>query len=128
MGALTPARRAIAETRYESLQSFVADTTDVSQLPFHYGTHFSSSMVVAHFLLRIEPFTGIFRTLQGGQGFDLPERLFTNVAKTWAGAATETRGGDVRELVPEFFHCPEYVSSARAYMIHSIPMIDFSRM
>jgi len=68
MGALTPARRQAAETRYINLES-------VGEDPFHYGTHFSSSMIVCHFLIRLAPFTNMFKTLQGG-AWDLPDRLF----------------------------------------------------
>jgi hypothetical protein len=68
MGALTPARRQAAETRYSNLES-------VGEDPFHYGTHFSSSMIVCHFLIRLAPFTNMFKTLQGGD-WDLPDRLF----------------------------------------------------
>jgi len=68
MGALTPARREAAETRYTNLES-------VGEDPFHYGTHFSSSMIVCHFLIRLAPFTNMFKTLQGGD-WDLPDRLF----------------------------------------------------
>ena len=57
MGALTPARREAAETRYTNLLS-------VDETPFHYGTHFSSSMIVCHFLIRLSPFTHMFKTLQ----------------------------------------------------------------
>src|SRR5882757_7533488 len=57
MGALTPARREAAQSRYENLQS-------VGENPFHYGTHFSSSMIVCHFLIRLAPFTNMFKTLQ----------------------------------------------------------------
>ena len=57
MGALTPARREDAESRYTNLKS-------VGEVPFHYGTHFSSSMIVCHFLIRMEPFTHMFKTLQ----------------------------------------------------------------
>jgi hypothetical protein len=57
MGALTPARREAAQSRYENLQS-------VEETPFHYGTHFSSSMIVCHFLIRLAPFTNMFKTLQ----------------------------------------------------------------
>ena len=68
MGALTPVRRRAAETRYTNLES-------VGEEPFHYGTHFSSSMIVCHFLIRLAPFTNMFKTLQGGD-WDLPDRLF----------------------------------------------------
>jgi len=57
MGALTPARREAAQSRYENLES-------VEEKPFHYGTHFSSSMIVCHFLIRLAPFTNMFKTLQ----------------------------------------------------------------
>ena len=83
MGALTPARREAAQSRYESLES-------VEEKPFHYGTHFSSSMIVCHFLIRLAPFTNMFKTLQvrqvpyksmistffQGGDWDLPDRLF----------------------------------------------------
>jgi len=68
MGALTPERRLAAETRFSNLRS-------VGETPFHYGTHFSSSMIVCHFLIRLAPFTNMFKTLQGGD-WDLPDRLF----------------------------------------------------
>ena len=74
MGALTAARAEAAEMRYSNLQS-------VGEPPFHYGTHFSSSMIVCHFLIRMEPFTHMFKTLQGGD-WDLPDRLFMYVGPT----------------------------------------------
>ena len=68
MGALTPAQREAAETKYENLES-------VGEEPFHYGMHSSSSMIVCHFLIRLAPFTNMFKTLQGGN-WDLPDPLF----------------------------------------------------
>lgn len=68
MGALTTVQRQAAETKYENLKS-------VGEEPYHYGTHFSSSMIVCHFLIRLAPFTNMFKTLQGGD-WDLPDRLF----------------------------------------------------
>ena len=117
MGALTPERLEAASNRYTSLQS-------VNEEPFHYGTHFSSSMIVCHFLIRLAPFTNMFKTLQGGD-WDLPDRLFrcvplpfflvllrtvddSDLARAYQSAAADVRG-DVRELIPEFFTCPEYV-------------------
>jgi hypothetical protein len=69
MGALTDARCDAASSRYINLES-------VGEKPFHYGTHFSSSMIVCHFMIRLQPFTSMFKTLQGGD-WDLPDRLFT---------------------------------------------------
>lgn len=103
MGALTPARCEAAKSRYESLES-------VGETPFHYGTHFSSSMIVCHFLIRMSPFTNMFKTLQGGD-WDLPDRLFSNVARAYDSASKDIRG-DVRELIPEFFTCPEFLENS----------------
>ncbi|KAG2346496.1 beach-domain-containing protein [Suillus weaverae] len=103
MGALTAERREAAETRYANLGS-------VDEEPFHYGTHFSSSMIVCHFNIRIQPFTNMFKTLQGGD-WDLPDRLFTDIRRTYSSASHDIRG-DVRELIPEFFTCPEFLENS----------------
>ncbi|KIM59893.1 hypothetical protein SCLCIDRAFT_1217340 [Scleroderma citrinum Foug A] len=102
MGALTEGRREIAENRYLNLQS-------VDEKPFHYGTHFSSSMIVCHYLIRLMPFTGMFKTLQGGD-WDLPDRLFSDIGRAYLSASQDVRG-DVRELVPEFFSFPEFLEN-----------------
>lgn len=102
MGALTEARREAAEARYSALLS-------VDEKPFHYGTHFSSSMIVCHFLIRMEPFTHMFKTLQGGD-WDLPDRLFSDMKRAYESASQDLRG-DVRELIPEFYTCPEFLEN-----------------
>jgi len=129
MGALTPARCEAAQSRYENLES-------VGEKPFHYGTHFSSSMIVCHYLIRLAPFTNMFKTLQvrsdpyrrailtfcQGGDWDLPDRLFrcgsvpltsttsnvleSNIHRAYSSASQDIRG-DVRELIPEFYTCPE---------------------
>lgn len=103
MGALTEARRQGAESRYTNLES-------VDEPPFHFGTHFSSSMIVCHFLIRMAPFTNMFKTLQGGD-WDLPDRLFSEISRAYESAATDIRG-DVRELIPEFYTCPEFLENS----------------
>ncbi|KAH9925795.1 beach-domain-containing protein [Fomitopsis serialis] len=103
MGALTPAREEAAQSRYVNLES-------VDEKPFHYGTHFSSSMIVCHFLIRVEPFSHMFKTLQGGD-WDLPERLFSDVWRAYESASTDVRG-DVRELIPEFYALPEFLENS----------------
>ncbi len=102
MGALTPARRAAATERYEQ-------TMLVGEKPFQFGTHSSSSMVVSSFLIRVSPWTEIFLNLQGGT-FDLADRLFSSVAQAWASASKDSRG-DVRELIPEFFYNPLFLTN-----------------
>ncbi|KIJ42154.1 hypothetical protein M422DRAFT_209006 [Sphaerobolus stellatus SS14] len=103
MGALTPAREKEASGRYEGLEA-------IGEKPFHYGTHFSSSMITCHFLMRLEPFSHMFKRLQGGS-WDLPDRLFTEIRRAYKSASEDSRG-DVRELIPEFFTCPEFLVNA----------------
>ncbi|AFR98636.2 hypothetical protein C343_06613 [Cryptococcus neoformans C23] len=100
MGALTLARREEAMERYTATES-------VGEKPFHYGTHYSSSMIVCGYMIRLSPFTEIFLALQGGN-FDLADRLFSSVPRAWVSASSDNRG-DVRELIPEFFYSPAFL-------------------
>ena len=75
----------------------------------HYGTHYSSSMIVCGFMIRLSPFTEIFLALQGGH-FDLADRLFSSVPRAWISASSENRG-DVRELIPEFYYLPAFLQN-----------------
>ncbi|WOO83333.1 Beige 1 [Vanrija pseudolonga] len=100
MGALTPARRDAAVERYQA-------TEGVGETPFHYGTHYSSSMIVCGYMIRESPFTDIFLALQGGT-FDLADRLFSSIPKAWDSASSANRG-DVRELIPEFFYAAAFL-------------------
>lgn len=97
MGALGEERRQRLLERYEML--------DDSVPRFHYGSHYSSAAIVLHYLIRLEPMTQQFLTLQGGR-FDRPDRLFESVGDSWVAASSENPM-DVKELVPEFYYLPE---------------------
>ncbi|CAJ0587641.1 unnamed protein product, partial [Mesorhabditis spiculigera] len=73
--------------------------------PYMYGTHYSSAMIVVSYLVRLEPFTQQFLTLQGGH-FDLADRMFHSVGDAFLSAAKNNMA-DVKELIPEFFTLPE---------------------
>ena len=81
--------------------------------PFHYGTHYSSAMIVSSYLIRLKPFTESFILLQDGT-FGHPDRLFNSIARTWRSAALENTT-DVRELVPEFYFLPEFLLNINNY-------------
>ncbi|GMK59712.1 hypothetical protein CspeluHIS016_0803180 [Cutaneotrichosporon spelunceum] len=102
MGGLTAARREEALERYQAIES-------VGEKPFHYGTHYSSSMIVCGYMIRLSPFTEIFLALQGGT-FDLADRLFSSVPRAWESASATNRG-DVRELIPEFYYAPSFLTN-----------------
>ncbi|CAN9499844.1 unnamed protein product [Ophioblennius macclurei] len=101
MGAQTEKRKLNFIQRYEEVES----GEDFSA-QCHYCTHYSSAIIVASFLVRMEPFSHTFQTLQGG--FDIPERMFYSVKKEWESASRDNMG-DVRELTPEFFYLPDFL-------------------
>ncbi|KAL8669327.1 MAG: hypothetical protein Q9168_006073 [Polycauliona sp. 1 TL-2023] len=103
MGCQTPERQADFKDRYQSF----AEMGDHNAPPFHYGTHYSTAMIVTSYLIRLQPFVQSYLLLQGGS-FDHPDRLFYSVEKAWASASRENMT-DVRELIPEFFYLPEFL-------------------
>ncbi|NXS73466.1 LYST regulator, partial [Pandion haliaetus] len=50
--------------------------------PYHYGSHYSNSGTVLHFLVRLPPFTKMFLAYQD-QSFDIPDRTFHSTNTTW---------------------------------------------
>eukprot|EP00190_Bangiopsis_sp_CCMP1999_P002376 CAMPEP_0198731752 /NCGR_PEP_ID=MMETSP1475-20131203/31913_1 /TAXON_ID= ORGANISM="Unidentified sp., Strain CCMP1999" /NCGR_SAMPLE_ID=MMETSP1475 /ASSEMBLY_ACC=CAM_ASM_001111 /LENGTH=739 /DNA_ID=CAMNT_0044494757 /DNA_START=90 /DNA_END=2309 /DNA_ORIENTATION=- len=91
------------ETMFRQRYSSWADPRGIP--PFHYGSHYSSTGIVVHFLVRMEPFASLFLDLQGGH-FDYPDRMFRSVEGAWRSASTSTQ--NVMELVPELFYNPEF--------------------
>lgn len=87
--------------------------------PYHYGSHYSNSGIVLHFLVRLPPFTGMFLDFQG-QNFDIADRTFRNMATTWWLSSLES-ATDVKELIPEFFYLPEFLSNSESELMIIIP-------
>uniref|UniRef100_A0AAQ5X7X2 WDFY family member 4 n=1 Tax=Amphiprion ocellaris TaxID=80972 RepID=A0AAQ5X7X2_AMPOC len=100
MGAQTEKRKQMFIQRYEEVDN------NEDEARCHYCTHYSSAIIVASFLVRMEPFSHTFQTLQGG--FDIPERMFYSIKKEWESASRDNMG-DVRELIPEFFYLPDFM-------------------
>ena len=109
MGCQTPAREAEFRERYKQF----ADMGDDTAPPFHYGTHYSSAMIVSSYLIRLQPFVQSYLLLQGGS-FDHADRLFDSIGKAWLSASQENMT-DVRELTPEFFYLPEAFVNINKY-------------
>ena len=108
MGAQTPQRMSQFIERYNSWGE-----GEQSSPPFHYGTHYSSAMIVCSYMIRMEPFTQQFLKLQGGY-FDHADRLFHSIAKAWT-SASQLNTSDLRELTPEFFFLPEFLVNMNNY-------------
>ncbi|CAL8284102.1 unnamed protein product, partial [Arctogadus glacialis] len=105
MGAQTEKRREMFVERYEEMENSDGDLL----ARCHYCTHYSSAIIVASFLVRMEPFSNTFQTLQGG--LDIPERMFHSVRWEWESASRDNMG-DVRELIPEFYYLPDFLSNS----------------
>ena len=65
--------------------------------------------------MRVEPFTSLHIRLQGGK-FDCADRQFYSIATTWK---TIYNGGDVKELIPEFYCFPEFLSNLNNFNLGS---------
>ncbi|KAH8594032.1 hypothetical protein B0O99DRAFT_514458 [Bisporella sp. PMI_857] len=109
MGAQHASRQADFIERYKTF----ADMSDQHTPAFHYGTHYSSAMIVTGYLIRLQPFVQSYLLLQGGN-FDHPDRLFFSIQKAWESASRDNMS-DVRELIPEFFYLPEFLTNSNGY-------------
>lgn len=109
MGCQNPERQAEFRDRYQSF----AEMGDHNSPPFHYGTHYSSAMIVTSYLIRLQPFVQSYLLLQGGS-FDHPDRLFYSIEKAWVSASRDNTT-DVRELIPEFYYLPDFLLNSNGY-------------
>ncbi|KAL1780563.1 WD repeat-and FYVE domain-containing protein 4 isoform X1 [Sigmodon hispidus] len=108
MGAQTKERKVKFTQRFKEVEKIEGDMT----VQCHYYTHYSSAIIVASYLVRMPPFTQAFCSLQGGS-FDVADRMFHSVKSTWESASKENMS-DVRELTPEFFYLPEFLTNCNA--------------
>lgn len=93
---------------------YTATSSDSHQLaPYHYGSHYSNSGTVLHFLVRIPPYTRYFLNYQDNN-FDLPDRTFHSMVTTWRLASRDSTT-DVKELIPEFFMFPEMLENSERF-------------
>jgi len=109
MGCQSSDREREFRERYKQF----AEMGDSNAPPFHYGTHYSSAMIVTSFLIRLQPFVKSYLLLQGGT-FDHADRLFYSIEGAW-NSASQTNMTDVRELTPEFFYLPEFLTNPNNY-------------
>ncbi|EPY78183.1 LPS-responsive vesicle trafficking, beach and anchor containing isoform 3-like protein [Camelus ferus] len=114
MGAQTKERKLKFIQRFKEVEKTEGDMT----VQCHYCTHYSSAIIVASYLVRMPPFTQAFCSLQGGS-FDVADRMFHSVKNAWESASRENMS-DVRELVPEFFYLPDFLTNCNA--------VEFGRM
>jgi hypothetical protein len=107
IGVQNPKHVDDVRTKYESFE----DPEGVIS-KFHYGTHYSNSAMVLHYLVRVEPFTSLHIELQSGR-FDVADRQFHSIPQTWKSLYNNLN--DVKELIPEFFFFPEFLENQNKF-------------
>ncbi|KAF2732378.1 beach-domain-containing protein [Polyplosphaeria fusca] len=103
-----PAKEAMIRERFQSF----AEMGDAAHA-FHYGTHYSSAMTVASYLIRLQPFSAAYFLIQGST-FDHADRLFYSIQNAWESASFDNMS-DARELTPEFYCLPEFLTNVNGY-------------
>jgi hypothetical protein len=100
MGALNEERLAEFMERWEAF-------TDPVIPKFMYGSHYSTAAgVVLHYLMRLQPFAGLHKEMQGGD-FDVADRLFSSIPRAWRMNTSDL--SEVKELTPEWFSLPDFL-------------------
>ena len=92
------------ERKEKYLEAFDSKEEDKEESEERYGSHYSTSLYLTHYLVRVFPFSYLRIELQGKE-FDDPNRLFNSLANSFFCAITQK--SDLRELIPEFFCFPE---------------------
>ncbi|KFM67637.1 Lysosomal-trafficking regulator, partial [Stegodyphus mimosarum] len=105
------------EKFYCDLYNLLKEQTGESELPisapYHYGSHYSNSGVVLHFLIRLLPYTYHFIKYQDNN-FDIPDRAFHSIESSWQLVTKDTTS-DVKEIIPEFFFLPEFLCNQNGF-------------
>jgi hypothetical protein len=117
MGAIGGRREQQYRDRYHTMDDFYKEGIDGASPPFFYGTHYSCAGYVLHYLIRLQPYADMSVALQGGN-FDKADRLFLSVENSWLSASQENLQ-DVRELIPEFYYLPEFLTNTNNFDLGS---------
>ncbi|CAH0384949.1 unnamed protein product [Bemisia tabaci] len=107
IGVVNKRNEAEVRSKYENFED---PTGTIAK--FHYGTHYSNSAGVLHYLVRVEPFTSLHIELQSGR-FDVADRQFHSIPQTWKLLMDSPN--DVKELIPEFFYFPEFLKNMNGF-------------
>ncbi|CAM9336477.1 unnamed protein product, partial [Ectocarpus fasciculatus] len=107
MGAVNPERLAEFIDRYRSF-----DDPDIPS--FMYGSHYSTAVgVVLHYLVRLQPFAELHREMQQNGTFDVADRLFSSVARSWDMCTSAL--SEVKELTPEWYSLPDFLTNVNGF-------------
>ena len=94
----------IPDYKFDIEKLYTNPNFNYEKIPYCFGSHYSNSVYVSHYLLRIFPYSLTSIEIQG-DGFDVPDRLFIRLQNTLNSCLSEK--SDLREIIPEFFTLPE---------------------
>lgn len=125
MGALNEETRRELKTRlldltdidpdnFESIEREELDKTVRTLLSeenvFMYGSHYSTGGHIIGYLVRLEPFTSLQIKLQSGK-LEEANRTFSSIPKSWEMYFQSHNRQNFKELIPEFFYCPNFLKN-----------------
>ena len=96
--------KASAERKQSFISTWDTSLNEGEEESDRYRSHFSTSLYITYYLVRVFPFSNMRIELQG-KNFDDPHRLFNSMKDSFMCASTQR--ADLRELIPEFFYFPE---------------------
>ena len=88
------------EEKYLEINNYIEN---YNILGYYFNSHYSSSLYVLYYLIRINPYTYLHINFQSGK-FDTPERIFNNYNGYTSGIINSSEN---REFIPELFHSYE---------------------
>jgi hypothetical protein len=86
-----------------------------------YHSHYSTSLYVTYYLVRIFPYSSMRIEIQG-KNFDDPNRLFNSLPASFINAISQK--ADLRELIPELYCIPELFYNSNELNLGSVDVND----
>ena len=112
----------IPDYKFDIEKLYYNPNFEYEKIPYCFGSHFSNSMYVSHYLVRIFPYSLTLIEIQG-DGFDVADRLFLRLQSSFYTAISEKC--DLREIIPEFFVLPEMFLNINSLDMGKINLINF---
>jgi hypothetical protein len=103
---------ALGADRLEDIIDRARDLRDFGEASFLYSAYVSCPLGVFLYFVRIEPYATMHIDMQGGR-FDTANRLFHSLAHCWMSVTTQPN--DFRELTPEFYYDPDFLTNANNF-------------
>jgi hypothetical protein len=114
IGALNEARLAKFKERFDEAEELQQEDNAL------FTTHYSSEAIVVLYLMRLEPFSSIHKSLHDGH-FDQPDRQFSSVEQMWCNGLDVQLLADVKELTPEWYYLAAFLQRSNTHDFGTLP-------